>query len=142
MAGFKIDNPPTQISMENFNAKINDFGGPAKQCRFVASIIPIGSNKLISSGYGPFLKDLIFITESAEFPGRGFDVVDARYYGPNIQSPFASKYEQQSQLTFLCRVDSYERSLFDDWMELINPSDTFDFSYLSDYVAEIGRAHV
>lgn len=124
--------------MESFWGKIDEMGGPAKECRFAVRIMPVSSNQLITKyGYGQRLQDLILLCEAAEFPGRGMDVVDARYYGPNIQMPYASKYEQQMNLTFICRVESYERQLFDDWMEIINPSDSFDFNYLGDYVSEI-----
>ena len=137
MAGFKIDNAPTNISMDTFRAKLDDFGGPAKQCRYAVRILPTRNNQLLAKGYGPFLNDMIYLTESAELPGRGMEVMDVRYYGPGVQMPFASKYEQQTSITFICRAQSYEREMFDDWMDIINPSDTFDFNYLDQYVSEI-----
>jgi len=81
-------------------------------------------------------EDLIYLCEVAEFPGRGFQNVDLRYYGPSFKMPFQTSYEDIN-LTFLCRSNSIERQLFDDWMDLINPVNTFDFNYRDDYACQI-----
>jgi hypothetical protein len=41
------------------------------------------------------------------------------------------------QITFLCRTESYERQFFDDWMEIINPTNLWDFNYRDQYRANI-----
>lgn len=145
MASTFITNPPNEVSMATFRAAMDRLGGPAKQCRFAVRILPIGQSQLLSkkmpgggtNNYGSLLQEMVFLCESVEFPGRGLDFIDARYYGPAIQMPTNSKYAQQADLTFICRTESFERQLFDDWMEIVNPSDTFDFNYIDQYWCEI-----
>jgi len=61
--------------------------------------------------------------ESAEFPGRTFQTADVKIYGPTFKVPYQSMYGD-TNLTFLCTNEFYERKLFDRWMEAIHPNDT------------------
>lgn len=116
----------------------NRLGSLAKQCRFAVRILPSGTNNLISQlGYGQFLQDLTMLVEATELPGRGFDHVETRYYGPSVIFPRNSKYGGGIDMSILCRSESFERQLFDDWLEVINPTNIFDFNYAKDYYAEI-----
>lgn len=133
MATIFIPNSPSNLTMNDFRAVSDDFGGLAKSCRFAAVIRPQGSLMLSWAG---FARDLMYLTEVTELPGRGFMNIDVRYYGPNQKLPFQSTYEDIG-MTFLCRNDSFERQFIDDWMLMINPVNTFDFSYRDDYQAEI-----
>jgi hypothetical protein len=40
-------------------------------------------------------------------------------------------------MTFLCRSESRERKFFDDWMEFINPTNSFDFKFRDEYATDI-----
>ena len=126
---------PTRIplGMERFRGVTGDYNGPAKSNRFLVQI----------SG-GPILgeyvrEDLSFLCEAAELPGRGFMSTDVRYYGPNFKAPYQSVYEDLN-LTFICRDAFEERRFFDDWMNFINPVDSFNFSYKDEYTSTI-RLH-
>ena len=61
--------------------------------------------------------------ESAEIPGRTLETADARIYGPSFKVPYRMQYAD-TNLTFLCTNEFYERKLFERWMEAIIPSDT------------------
>lgn len=125
--------------MLDMRAKMDLLGGPAKMCRFAVRIVPQGSGQngqghfLNSFGKSNVLNDLTYLCESVNFPGRGFDFMEARYYGPPLYLPYNSKYSNEMTLTMLTRADAPERMLFDDWLEFINPTNTFDFNYASDY---------
>lgn len=137
MASFNISNPPENLKMSDFYAYSSAFGSLAKSARFAVRIIPSGVNSLLTKlGYTAFMRQFTYLSESAEFPGRGFLNYDMRYYGPNFKVPYKSEY-QETSMTFLCRTDSFERQFFDDWMELINPTNTFDFNYKDSYKCEI-----
>lgn len=137
MPSFKIDNQPRYLRMQDFYAYSSAFQSLAKSCRFAIQITPSGINSTLNKlGYGDFMRQFTYLCESAEFPGRGFDMADMRYYGPSFKIPYQSDY-QETAMTFLCRTDSYERQFFDDWMEVINPTNTYDFSYKDDYVCQI-----
>lgn len=139
MAVVNISNAPQPISMTDFKAVSDMYGGLAKSCRFAVRINPQG--RLIQQISGGFQNELIYLCEAAEYPGRGFNNIDHRYYGPNFKLPYQSVYEDMT-LTFLCRNGSIERLFFDNWQTIINPPDTFDFNYKSDYKAQIEIFHI
>jgi hypothetical protein len=121
--------------MESFKAVSEDYGSLAKSCRFAVRILPTGINNPLRQYYDMF-RDLIYLCEVAEFPGRGFESISYRYYGPEQKQPFQTRYEDIN-LTFLCRSQSPERELFDDWMDLVHPITTYDFNYKDDYSCQI-----
>ena len=132
-----VQNAPMTLDMETIASVVHDYGSLAKSCRFAVRILPSGTNSRINSiGGDTILNDLIYLCEVAEFPGRGFEAVDLRYYGPAFKMPFSTVYEDIS-LTFLCRSDSPEREFFDNWMDLINPVNTFNFNYRDEYACKI-----
>lgn len=122
--------------MPDFRAVTDRYGGLVKSSRFIARIMPTGKYLLALSQQNPAFRDLMYLCESTELPGRGFLSVDIRYYGPSHKLPYQSNYED-CNMSFLCRSDSLERKFFDDWMTLINPINTFDFNYRDDYRANI-----
>lgn len=138
MPAFTISNPPARLTMLDVSAAINSLGGPAKECRWAARVVPAGVNHVLGRlGYTEFMEDLVYLCEATSFPGRSFDVSEVRYYGPSLVLPRNPKYEQSHSMTFLCRQESFERQLFDDWLEMINPSTTWDFRYPTEYYCEI-----
>lgn len=137
MASFTPQNAPTKLTMLDVNSAINSLGGPAKTCRFAVRITPVGTQNFMSSlGYGQLLRDMTYLCEATELPGRGFDFVEARYYGAPFKVPRNTTYNT-IDMTFLCRTQSFERQLFDDWLEIINPTNIWDFNYPSTYYCKI-----
>jgi hypothetical protein len=134
MSSFSIDNPPQNLTMNDFRAISDNYGSLVKTCRFAVRIST--PNLLQTQGYAAFCNDFTYLCEIAELPGRGFMNIDIRYYGPNHKLPFQTTYEDMN-LTFLCRSDSLERQFFDDWMYHINPVNSFDFNYRDEYRSEI-----
>lgn len=133
MASINIPNAPRNLTMQDFRS-INDmYGSLQKSCRFIVQILPVGRFLL---PYSTFLRDMLYLCEVAEFPGRSFMNTDVRYYGPSHKLPFQSQYED-TNLTFLCRNKSLERQFFDDWQLIVNPVNTWDFNYRDDYRAII-----
>jgi uncharacterized membrane protein YgcG len=137
MPTFPIYNQPTYLRMQDFLGNSASYGGLIKSSRFAVQIVPSGiTSFLTSSGYSSFMGQFTYLCESAEFPGRGFNMADMRYYGPSFKVPYQADY-QETSMTFLCRSESLERQFFDDWMEIINPTDTYDFSYKDNYKCQI-----
>ena len=135
MSSVPIKNPPANLTMRDLQAVSSAYGGLAKSSRYVIRIIPQGKF-LLQLGYSDFMKQLPYLCEVAEMPGRSFLNMDHRYYGPAFKIPYQSVYEDTT-MTFLCRTKSYERQFFDDWMEIINPTNLWDFNYRDDCMAEI-----
>jgi len=137
MASVKIKNAPEleYIALPYFYVKSTEYGGLAKSARFMVRIIPSGTDNALKKS-ASFMRDLSYLCESAEFPSRGFQSMDIRYYGSNFKVPYQTSYEDLN-LTFLCRDKFLEREFFDTWMEIINPSSTANFSYRNTYACTI-----
>lgn len=135
MPTYPIQNPPQNLSMLDIKGIANKYDGLVKSSRYAIRIVPVGE-LLVALNYGTFLNDLTYLSDSAEMPGRAFMSIDHRYYGPNYKVPFQSQYEDMT-VTFLCRTESLERQFFDDWMEIINPTNLWDFNYRDQYRSTI-----
>lgn len=136
MPTFRILNAPQELSMTKFRAVSDRYGGLLKSARFAVQIRPVGNKVIDLQSWKQITSDFTYLCEIAEIPGRGFMNLDLRYYGPNFKIPYQSSYEDTT-LTFLCRTESIERQFFDDWMNVINPINVFDFSYRDEYHSEI-----
>lgn len=137
MATITIENSPSTLDMRTVKAKLASYGSLAKSCRFAVRILPKSFANPLLNYYNTVFNDLTYLCEVAEFPGRGFISIDnIRYYGPSFKAPVQSSYEDIT-LTFLCRQQGLERQLFDDWMDMINPVNNFDFNYKDDYACKI-----
>ena len=135
MPSYSIQNPPDKLTMNDVKSVSSMYEGLVKSSRFAIRIIPVG-DLLLQLNYGDFLRDFTYLSDATELPGRAFMSIDQRYYGPNFKLPFQSQYEDIA-ITFLCRTQSFERQFFDDWMEIINPTNIWDFSYRDSYRAKI-----
>lgn len=120
-------------TIEDFGAIAGDYEGFVRSCRFAVRILPQPFIARLS-GLNP--NDLTYLCEVTEFPGRGFNNIDLRYYGPSQKLPIQTTYEDIN-MTFICRSRSLERQFFDDWQLCINPVNTYDFNYRDDYSAQI-----
>lgn len=127
---------PANLSMPDFQALYSKYGEPAKSSRFLVSLLPPPAILNYRGGSTYPVNELSYLCEAAELPGRGFMTADLRYYGPNFKSPYQSVYEDIN-LTFLVRDKFGEREFFDNWMEVINPSNRYDFAYRNSYLATI-----
>jgi hypothetical protein len=130
-----IENAPDLTTIQNYISELDKGQGPAKASRYAVQIfLPHG---FAISAVPPYdTKPLSYLCEQAELPGRGFMHTAIRYYGPQFTAPLLSEYSDVA-FTFLIRNDFKERELFDDWMDFINPINTYNFRYRKDYVALI-----
>ena len=136
MSDIKPSNIPSNLDIDSLCGKLNAMGGPAKNCRFAVRISPTGQ---IASGVtsGGMLNDLIYLCETTEFPGRGFNTTEIRYWGPSQVMPNNVLYGAGINMSFICRNDSTERAFFDNWQDVINPVNNFMFEYPDNYYADI-----
>lgn len=139
MASTIIQNAPRDLDMLTFMSISNKYGSLMKSGRFAVRIIPVGS-LLSNVNNTSIAQDLTYICEATDFPGRSLMNMDLRYYGPNQKLPFQSVYDDIT-MTFICRSQSMEREFFDDWMQIINPTTHFDFTYRNEYVSRIEMYH-
>ena len=126
---------PRKFDINTFRGQLDKYGSVAKACRFAVRISPTANTKL-NNLLVNLSEDLMYVCDSAEFPGRGFNVTDIRYYGPSQAFPNNVLYGP-ANFSFICRTKSKERKFFDDWMDLINPINTFNFEYPDEYYSQI-----
>lgn len=129
---FGQGNAPQRLGLSDVIANIGQGGGWARSSRFVVKFDAVGSR------LAPLLSNnnLYYMCDAAELPGRGFAVNTVRYYGPQLGLPNNTEY-QTANFSFLCRVNGIERRLFDDWMEIINPTSNWSFAYANEYWGSI-----
>jgi hypothetical protein len=152
--------------IQDFISHLNKYTGPAIGNRFKVTIntpkaliglspnlkpTELGKddidNNNISGGYA---RNLSFQCETAELPGRTLATFDARTYGPSKKYPYQTTYEDLN-LTFICMNNLPSRSgrgsqnltglpekrFFDNWMNVINPINTYNFEYKDGYSTKI-----
>lgn len=99
-------------------------------------LIPIPA--ILAPAYLTTAKNLNLRCESTTLPGRSFATTERKFGSSPIQKiPYQPVYTDVS-MTFIVGGDMKERLLFDQWMEIINPSSTYNFNYRADYVTDIG----
>ena len=91
----------------------------------------LGSNPNATSANPAMSRYLALQCEAAELPGRTLQTADRKIYGPINKIPYASQYNDIN-FTFLCTNEFYERKLFDQWIECIHPSDTWNMRFPAD----------
>ena len=132
---FSGTNAPTQLEMSRMLAALDGNDSVVKGCRFVVRVN--ASTLLTRLSYSGNIQSLIYACDSAELPGRAFQVTEVRYYGPKQLMPNNSNYGDGMNLSFICRSKTLERQFFDDWMDVINPPNSYHFKYPNEYYTDI-----
>lgn len=113
--------------------------------QFLSNISAVGlsrSNRfrIIFTPPGNLNRDVISLAslfvESAEIPGRTMQTTDFRIYGPSFKNPVLSTYNDIN-FNLLCDRDLSQKQIFDSWLDLINPINTFDFNYREEYTSSV-----
>jgi hypothetical protein len=74
--------------------------------------------------------------DTAQLPSVTYNVTEQKIYGPVEKYPRELVYNE-STLTFYLSDDMREKIFFDAWMNLINPTSSYDFAYKTDYATNI-----
>lgn len=120
-------------NITNFLSHFDGKGGFSKTARFQANIYPPQSFDLYDSL--SFL-GLSFQCEAAELPGYNVNTVESRIYGAPYQVGATPVYNDL-RLTFICTADLIEKRLFDSWLTLVLPSDSYTANYRNNYIGTI-----
>ena len=82
-------------------------------------------------------KNISLRCEMTELPGRTFGTTERKIGSAPVQKfPYQSIYNDVS-MTFIVTGDMSEKLFFDQWMEYINPSSTYNFNYKGNYATDI-----
>jgi len=106
----------------------------AKPSRFKVVFTPKKNTTLLNRIINP--EKLSFRCDSTSLPGRNIATGDMRIYGPTEKFPYQSMYDDIT-MTFICTDSMVEKTFFDQWMEVINPQDNWNFDYKENYSMNI-----
>ena len=82
-----------------------------------------------NASYNPTMSRYLALQcESAELPGKSIQTQTVSIYGPSFEVPYLAAYAD-TNFTFLCTNEFYERKLFDKWMEAMIPNDTHNIRF-------------
>jgi hypothetical protein len=81
-------------------------------------------------------RSLCFRCESADLPGRALATTTQKIYGPEEKFPYQTTYNDIN-ITFICSDGMKEKLIFDQWLNLVNPRDSYNFNYKALYTSDI-----
>jgi hypothetical protein len=120
--------------MANISTFVNSFTDDiAKVNRFD---VQIGAPAVLLP-YLSTIRKLNFRCENAELPSRSLATADMKIGTNPIEKHAYMSYYGTTNLTFIVGGDMKEKVFFDNWLEYINPSSTFDLNYRNDYVTTV-----
>ena len=86
--------------------------------------------------YKEIARNLTFRCESTQFPSRTFATTEQKFgTNPTEKHAYHTTYNDL-EMTFIVSEDMSERKFFDAWLNLINPTASFDFNYRNDYITD------
>jgi hypothetical protein len=87
--------------------------------------------------FGNFTERLTFRCENADLPSRTFATTEQKFGSAPVEKyPYQTSYNE-TNLTFIVSDDMLERKFFDGWLNLINPTNTYNFAYRDTYATSI-----
>lgn len=75
--------------------------------------------------------------ENAQLPSRSVATADQKFGTNPIEKHAYMSYYGTTDMTFIVGGDMREKVFFDNWLEYINPTSTFDINYRNDYVTTV-----
>ena len=81
-------------------------------------------------------RNLLYRCEVANLPGRTLATMEQKTYGPVEKYPYLSTYNDMD-LTFIVDDDMSQKTLFDGWINFINPSYNNNMRYKENYATTL-----
>jgi hypothetical protein len=109
---------------------LSSFGSElARPSRFDVTItIPLSLANTVAVS----TEKLSFRCESAQLPSRSLATIEQKFGSNPVELyPYQTNYGS-SQLTFLVSGDMAEKKFFDSWMDLVMPTNNYNFNYKYD----------
>ena len=113
----------------------------ARQSRFevrfdIPNEILQDTNKDSSSPYYFGYNDLTLRCENAQLPSRTLMTTEQKIYGITEKYPYETSYSD-AEFTFYVSDNMKEKVLFDKWMNLVSPKNTYNMNYKKEYQTTI-----
>lgn len=88
------------------------------------------------TGTKDFAKSYTFRCESTELPGRSLQTSAMKVYGVEEKFPYLTSFSDIN-LTFIVLDKMQEKRVFDNWINYIHPTSTYNFKYKEQYATEL-----
>lgn len=135
-----ITNAPTFETMHlgNLISLFNKENGPSKSNLFLVRFTPPpATNAWFNTTNANYMTQTMhFLCEESEFPGRALVSSDVTMGGLTTRFPYQTVYENTT-MNFICSNTFAVKELFDNWQNMINPTDRYEFNYKDDYSTTI-----
>jgi hypothetical protein len=92
---------------------------------------PIGLQDYIKTA-----RNLTFRCESTQFPSRTFATTEQKFGSNPVEKHAYHTTYNDIEMNFIVSEDMSEKKFFDAWLNLINPTNSFDFNYRNDYITD------
>lgn len=86
--------------------------------------------------YANHIPSLSFKCESAQLPSRAIMTTEQKIYGYSEKFPYLTAYED-AQFTLLVGDNMREKKLFDSWLQLVQPTNSYNLNYKSSYTTTV-----
>lgn len=119
--------------IDEIQARISQFG-ITRPNRFLVEMVPPAA---LAPLMPPSIQERLAIQcEVAQLPGKTFSTHEHRIYGPLRKFPYVATFTSAIDLTFRVGTDYRERSLFDEWQNIVMNQSTNMFGYYKEYVTD------
>lgn len=125
--------------------KLNEFisevkNGVARTNQFIVELTP-PRELALKKDINDALRMIVMFCDQAQLPGLSLSTAQVRSYGEFKEVPYEKLYEP-IQLSFYVDNNFKVKTLFDEWMNLIQDPNDRTFNYPKDYIAESLNIHV
>jgi len=129
-------------TIDDFKTLLSRGGGLSTPTRYAVEIMEVGGEGEVewkgmegSGGTKPASSNL-FHPENITLPSRSFSTIADTHFGPVRQYPHRRQYNSEIVMTFISSENQWERSYFEQWMDLIidknNNINPYSLSNMSD----------
>lgn len=91
-----------------------------------------------------FIENSLKITEnlmihcySTDIPSKNIPTIERKTYGPIRKMPYSDVITEDATLNFICTNEMEERGFFEQWVNYIVKSNTYDVAYYDDFVTSV-----
>lgn len=123
------------FTIQKFLSEIDPFNFKlAKSNKVLVQFFP---NEAMNSIFDvELVSKLSYYCLNAEIPGRTLATTEINIHGPAYKNPNQSTYNEIN-LVLLCDDELNQKRFFEQWLDHINPKNSFTFKYRNSYTGKI-----
>jgi hypothetical protein len=125
------------MSVDNIKSAISNRGGLARTNRFLVTFnLPASAAASAQTFKGGDPRDLTFLCESTQIPGRNINTLEYQTNKETIKLPNGF-IDDDVTMTFLLTNDYYMKNVFESWMGSIVDTEQYQVGYKKDFQTDV-----